>query len=224
MTEKNLNTRITHKYDTLENWQKATNFVPLQGELIIVAGDNEHSEPRIKVGDGSTKVNQLNYFYEGTTLFDLELICKNKVPTSINADGTIYNRIGYKDGYRVRSAGGEAETTWGSCTGFIAVKAGDIVRISGCQFSKAANENAINVADRSFNNLGQFTMLGAQYDLFTQEAYKNYSYSSVIEESTGVWKWTVPPTESGIAYIRVTGYTISEGHKLLVTINDTIGA
>jgi hypothetical protein len=29
MTEKNLNTRITHKYDTLENWQKATNFIPL---------------------------------------------------------------------------------------------------------------------------------------------------------------------------------------------------
>ena len=31
----NINTRIKNKIDTEENWKKATNFIPLEGEQII---------------------------------------------------------------------------------------------------------------------------------------------------------------------------------------------
>lgn len=61
----------------------------------------------------------------------------NLVYSSINADGTIYNGgLGYKEGYRIRSGGAEAEYN-SVCTGFIPVKSGDVVRLSGWDFSIA---------------------------------------------------------------------------------------
>lgn len=45
-------TRIKHKHDIEANWLKATNFVPLAGELIVYDTDEKHLIPRFKVGDG----------------------------------------------------------------------------------------------------------------------------------------------------------------------------
>ena len=39
MAEKTLNTRIQMKTDTEANWNKATNFIPKNGEIIIYATD-----------------------------------------------------------------------------------------------------------------------------------------------------------------------------------------
>lgn len=61
MAEKNIKTRIIHKHDTEENWNKATNFIPKQGEIIVYDIDSSHSYERIKVGDGTTNVNSLPY-------------------------------------------------------------------------------------------------------------------------------------------------------------------
>lgn len=68
-------TRIQLKNDTEENWNKAVNFVPLDGEVIIYDTDENHEKPRIKIGDGVTVVNDLpfmtaesNYLVENTTL------------------------------------------------------------------------------------------------------------------------------------------------------------
>ena len=154
---------------------------------------------------------------------------KNWVHYSINADGSIYNDgIGYKDGYRVRSGGAEGAAAGASCTGFIPVKAGDVIRISGCNFGDGtANRSALNVSDSSFTNLGQFTMLPAHYGIFaTGAAYQAYDYTSVVEESEGAWKWIVPPAASGVAYIRVTGnvsaLSTMSGSGMIVTINEEI--
>ncbi len=147
---------------------------------------------------------------------------KNWVKYSTESDGvTIYNGgLGYKNGYRIRSGGAEGETANGSCTGFIPVKGGDVVRLSGWDFSGAFNENAINVSDSTHTNIGQFTMIPAHYGIFS--SYSSYSFSSVVEETTGVWKWIVPPTASGVAYIRISGYTIKNGANMIVTLNEEI--
>lgn len=148
---------------------------------------------------------------------------KNWVKYSINADGTIYNNgLGYKDGYRVRSGGAETTQTAASCTGFIPVSGGDTVRISGCNFAKASVENAINAANSGFSNIGQLTSQPSRYGIFLEAAYMNYAYESIVEERSGVWKWIVPPADSGVAYIRVTGYTEGNGSALIVTINEEI--
>ena len=44
------NGRIVMKHDTEGNWNLATNFRPLPGELIIYEPDEVHPYPRLKVG------------------------------------------------------------------------------------------------------------------------------------------------------------------------------
>lgn len=66
MANKNLNTRIQLKNDTEANWNKATNFIPLEGETIIYSTDSTHPFSRLKVGDGTTTVNELPFVSSGT--------------------------------------------------------------------------------------------------------------------------------------------------------------
>ena len=50
------NTRVLQKHDTKENWDKATNFIPLLGEIVVYDDLNA-----IKIGDGVTKVADLPF-------------------------------------------------------------------------------------------------------------------------------------------------------------------
>ena len=146
---------------------------------------------------------------------------KNWVPYSINPDGTIYNGIGYKDKCRIRSGGTETATNYATCTGFIPAKPGDAVRISGCLFNLASNNNSINLSNADFINIGQFTMIPAHYGIMG--SIIQYGAASVMEEKTGIWKWIVP-ADTDIAFIRVTGFgeTICPGSNLIVTVNEEI--
>ena len=153
---------------------------------------------------------------------------KNWIPFSTNADGTIYNNgLGYKDGYRIRSGGAESEQENTSCSGFIPVCAGDIVRLSGWDFGFNSMGNSINAYDLSFTNLGQLVAnfpLGG-YGIFAKDgAYIDYSWKSVVEESSGIWRWIVPSVASGVAYIRVAGFQTADspGADMIVTVNEEI--
>lgn len=59
--EKVFQSRIQLKHDIEENWLKATNFVPKEGEIIIYDVDANNPAPRFKVGDGTTVVNSLPF-------------------------------------------------------------------------------------------------------------------------------------------------------------------
>lgn len=59
--EKVFQSRIQLKHDTEENWLKATNFIPKEGEIIIYDVDENNPIARFKIGDGTTKVNQLSF-------------------------------------------------------------------------------------------------------------------------------------------------------------------
>lgn len=50
------NTRVLQKHDTKANWDKATNFIPLPGEIIVY-----DDLKKIKIGDGVTKVGSLAF-------------------------------------------------------------------------------------------------------------------------------------------------------------------
>lgn len=62
MSDKILNTRIKQKTDTKANWDKAVNFVPLKGEIIVYSDLN-----KIKVGDGAKKVGELPFLADNDT-------------------------------------------------------------------------------------------------------------------------------------------------------------
>ena len=67
MADNTIKTRIQLKNDTEENWNKAVNFVPKNGELIIYNAesgqniDEARRFPRFKVGDGVTTVPNLPF-------------------------------------------------------------------------------------------------------------------------------------------------------------------
>lgn len=63
MANKTFQGRIVQKHDTKANWDKATNFVPLKGEIIIY-----DDLKKIKIGDGATKVGNLVFINDLDTI------------------------------------------------------------------------------------------------------------------------------------------------------------
>ena len=59
--EKQIKARIQHKIDIQENWEKATNFIPLKGEWIFYDKDANNENIRLKIGDGTTPINDLEF-------------------------------------------------------------------------------------------------------------------------------------------------------------------
>lgn len=73
MAEQIINVRVQQKIDTLENWNKAVNFIPKKGEIIIFSDIG-----KFKVGDGTTLLADLSYFLDITsfiTVEDIDTIC-----------------------------------------------------------------------------------------------------------------------------------------------------
>ena len=69
MAEKTLKTRILLKTDTTANWNKAANsFIPKAGEVCIYSDRFQLEDgtyvPGIKVGDGSSYINELEFMGE----------------------------------------------------------------------------------------------------------------------------------------------------------------
>lgn len=60
-----LKTRIQNRHDTEANWTTASNatkpFIPLKGEVIVYDPDTTNTSPRVKIGDGVTKVGDLAF-------------------------------------------------------------------------------------------------------------------------------------------------------------------
>ena len=61
MAQKTIIGRAIQKHDIEENWLKAVNFTPYQGEIIIYDIDDNYDYQRIKIGDGKTNVNDLPF-------------------------------------------------------------------------------------------------------------------------------------------------------------------
>lgn len=70
--------RFIQKHDTETNWLKATNFIPLKGELIIYDADATYTYPRFKVGDGITNVNDLPFSMGSDIVDNLTTNISNK--------------------------------------------------------------------------------------------------------------------------------------------------
>ena len=98
MSEKNLSSRIINKHDTEVNWNKATNFIPKAGEIIVYDRDETYDYERFKIGDGETTVMDLpiiNNAVPTTTTDDNDkiLMVVNGVPAWVaitNAEGVRY--------------------------------------------------------------------------------------------------------------------------------------
>lgn len=61
MVSNTIKTRIQLKNDTEANWNRAVNFIPREGEVVIYSADDTHPFSRLKVGDGNTVVGNLPF-------------------------------------------------------------------------------------------------------------------------------------------------------------------
>ena len=68
-----INTRIQHKHDTEAHWALATNFKPLEGEIVFYDKEIVDSEGNqsiiygygMKIGDGAKLLQDLPFIYYG---------------------------------------------------------------------------------------------------------------------------------------------------------------
>ena len=72
---KQINSRIINKHDTEVNWDKAENFIPLLGEIIIYDIDENYDYERFKIGDGQTLVSELPFINDIITNSKIDEIC-----------------------------------------------------------------------------------------------------------------------------------------------------
>lgn len=83
--EKNMNTRIQHKHDTEANWNKAVNFIPKAGELIVYDIDENYNYARFKIGDGVRTINDLEFSQTDLTGYATESYVNSIVADLVNS-------------------------------------------------------------------------------------------------------------------------------------------
>lgn len=89
MSEKVLNNvRYILKHDTEENWKKASNFSPKNGEPIIYDIDSTHAKQRLKIGDGSTNVNNLPFIANDNLLESIKYVSESELSSEENLDAS----------------------------------------------------------------------------------------------------------------------------------------
>lgn len=162
MAEKQINGRIVHKHDTEANWNKATNFIPKNGEIIIYDPDSTYSYARVKVGNGSTVVTSLPFIDNAiktvqTNLSDTVDSVKNNSITALSVSGrTITYTKG--DGTTGTITTQDNNTTYSAGTG---------LSLSGTTFNHTNSVTAATAQGDASKTLafgGTFTIPTITYD------------------------------------------------------------
>ena len=98
--EKDIQSRIQHKHDIEANWNKALNFIPKIGEIIIYDSDEKYSYPRLKIGDGITDVNSLEFLLNFDAIETINFyVCsegeysEDNIPTIVKPDKNTFYLI-----------------------------------------------------------------------------------------------------------------------------------
>ena len=148
-------------------------------------------------------------------------VYRNLVPESISADGNIYNGIGYKNGTRLSSSGGESTQAGACVTGFIPYSYGRVIRMVGATGSVTNSGMYLGFFDSSFS------VLKVEY-LNALTTAPNGSY---VQRSDGLYEATINTGaySSGslyesmlaAAYIRVS-LNPCDGANMIVTFDQEI--
>lgn len=145
--------------------------------------------------------------------------------TSINADGSIYNEVGYrnKGGYYNSSWDTETASTFYFTTGFIPVKAGDTLRGDGLAFSKKYDSNCrITLFNSQFATESGWTVSAGNMVNHTAEYFVKYSeaengFEIFFQDTDGQW-----PVNANLAYARLQFHRDSVGEYPVMSVNEEI--
>lgn len=169
----------------------------------------------LTIPEGIVKKIELN----GVTLWEEPASYTNHVFKAIDTDGSIYNNIGYMDGYRLSSSGVAKALATSTVTGYIPVRGGDVIRIYGSSWYNTEHSlNYICAYDSSFNFIGAKVSSGTSYST-------KIVFSLIADEDNAIV--TLADLDT-IAYIRVSSCGISDtsypetGEDMIITVNEEI--
>lgn len=179
----------------------------------------------LKISEGTVK--KVHRAIDGLVLWAIKYT--NKVPTSIDTDGSIYNGVGYKDNTRLSSSGSVSGTAQNGSvtTGFIPYKGTDVIRMKGAEWLNATTNYQghyyINYYDSNKNFL-----IGLSSNAYSGIAAYKTAIEIVYDSATGVTSFDLLESSSSslsiyaqtASYIRINAY--GKGKDLIVTINEEI--
>lgn len=154
MANKTFQGRIVQKHDTKANWDKATNFVPLKGEIIVY-----DDLKKIKIGDGATKVGSLAFINDLDTL---AAIAKTGSYNDLKNKPTIPTKLSNLTDDVVK--GKYLSLTGGTMTGDINISNNNINNIKSLSFKDKLNENETPLYGYIINNAGRLETAGMRPD------------------------------------------------------------
>lgn len=146
----------------------------------------------------------------------------NQVPISIGTDGKIFNDgLGYKNGYRLSSSGGESVAQKATVTGFIQAKPGDTIRIAGVDwFNTTSTVNYLIAYNGAFAKV---------YTGNVRNSYDTATFIDSITTENGISTIVLKTGVTNYDYIRIScmnysGTTMidTDGADMIVTVNEEV--
>jgi len=216
MAVKNIKTRIQNKHDTEANWQQATNFVPMAGEIIVYDADSTYSYERFKIGDGKTLVMNLP-FAGGVDETSVKLSSDLYTYTAIGKITSASNTSPYK----VASKGDTLKTVFNTVFGTQQDQQPAIT---------TSNVNLSVAAGTTSYGGGEYGTTVASTDVTITFTLNNsgtaqYGYRCGATKTTGSQTFYYPVTKQNNADIKITlpsGKTASVTAGTLVATNSNI--
>ena len=143
----------------------------------------------------------------------------NLLPSAIDTDGSIYNNIGWKEGYRITSSGALEEYSGSYLTGFIPIKIGDVVHLKNVKWQNGvttglnSGNQRVSFYDANKILLGQANAIGLGGML------------SGVKDDNNIWTQFTVHNWSGVdlgnaAYFRLNCAEISSDS--IITVNEEI--
>lgn len=208
MSEKTITTRVLQKTDTKANWDKATNFIPKKGELIIYSDLR-----RIKVGDGTTKVGALQFLADDNTnthyTTGAYVGATNTKSNASTTNGNTYLKV-YDDDIKraeFKISGSGATSVTSDANGNITISSTDTNTHQSIKILKTDNTTAqaVNsseaIAGSGTINLHKVAKTGSYNDLLNKPTIPtvptNYVTTNTAQDISGTKTFTAPASASG---------------------------
>lgn len=171
----------------------------------------------LTLADGSTVEIDVLTALDGT----LVIPYTNRVPASVDTDGSVYNGVGYLTNHRLKADGTLKEEAFSAVTGFIPASAGDVIRIAGCGWYHPNAVNYVCAYRADFTFLGAVTSNGTVYGTKIHQSVDIQGLESTVTLGNA----------AEIAWIRVCAsndgafdydVALALGADMVVTVNEAL--
>jgi hypothetical protein len=142
----------------------------------------------------------------------------NQIPISTDTDGSVFNGVGWQKGYRLSSSGVLDTMSNSYVTGFIPVKAGDIVRLKNVSYENVASGTLTNSNQRICFYNSSKTHIGLVNAVLTNIQSRQFNDAGHLIQFTVETCTDVNVTNA--AYIRMNAAYI--GDDSVITVNEEI--